>query len=400
MSLPATSSVDLIDKLGSFKKAQNSTTSLREAAWKAALENFSHKSFKQKYALVRTISLEESNKPQEETFSSKADILIANGKLAFSQPHLKLIDLASALQIGSLAKDHYSKLTSEEKDPWLQVSGALADPLWLKLATNYEGTLNIEYRNTSAASASFPALTLWIAENSRLEINVTSTGSGQSLSVESLSLHLEKDAQVNMTWQRRQAKESNTLYFLRSGLKRGSNFKFTDLSTGAKICRLDAHVKLLEEGCECSLNGLGLLEQTSHSYTDALIEHAAINCVSSQLFKNALKGTSRSLFQGKIYVHPVAQGTSAYQLSRNLILEPGAVAESKPNLEIFADDVKASHGSATGEVDPEALFYLMARGIDSKTAKALLVHGFSLEVISSLKESDLKREWKCKVDNF
>jgi Fe-S cluster assembly protein SufD len=107
------------------------------------------------------------------------------------------------------------------------------------------------------------------------------------------------------------------------------------------------------------------------------------------VFKKSLDGFSKASFEGKIYVHKIAQKTQAFQLNNNLILNDGAKCDSKPNLEIFADDVKASHGATFGSLDDEQLFYLRARGISGKEAKNLLIQGFCFEIIEKIKVPSL-----------
>jgi Fe-S cluster assembly protein SufD len=118
-----------------------------------------------------------------------------------------------------------------------------------------------------------------------------------------------------------------------------------------------------------------------------------------QKFKGVLKGTSQSSFEGKIFVHPEAQKTEAYQLNHNLLLSEGAIAQAKPNLEIFADDVKASHGATFAQVDEEQLFYLKSRGISAETASQLLIRGYMQEMVSQISPAFVRQEVQQEVQN-
>ncbi len=138
----------------------------------------------------------------------------------------------------------------------------------------------------------------------------------------------------------------------------------------------DYRVALAGENGEVDLIGGWQLADDSRVAINIHVEHIAPHCRSSQLFKGVLRDTSRSSFIGKIYVHREAQKTDAFQLNNNLILSDRASAHSEPNLEIFADDVKASHGSTTGQFDPTELFYLRSRGLSDAAARALLVDAF------------------------
>ena len=122
------------------------------------------------------------------------------------------------------------------------------------------------------------------------------------------------------------------------------------------------------------------------------VEHAAPHARSLQKFKGVLKDTAQSSFEGKIFVRPEAQKTEAYQLNHNLLLSEGAIAHAKPNLEIFADDVKASHGATFAQVDEEQLFYLKSRGISAEVASQLLIGGFMQEMIDQIPHDFVRKE--------
>lgn len=146
----------------------------------------------------------------------------------------------------------------------------------------------------------------------------------------------------------------------------------------------DWYVQLEGSGAEAHLAGVWLLDGADRVTTNVVVDHRAPHARSLQLFKGVLSGKANSLFQGKIRVAKNALKTEAYQLNNNLMLSDEAVAESRPNLEIFADDVKASHGATTGQLDTEQLFYLKSRGVSEKRAKALLIAGFCREVIENV----------------
>jgi Fe-S cluster assembly protein SufD len=164
--------------------------------------------------------------------------------------------------------------------------------------------------------------------------------------------------------------------------KRDSQFKSITCTTGTKSVRQDFRVSLLGENASCDLKGVALLSENRQAHINILVDHEAPHCRSNQHFKNILSGSSRSSFEGKIFVQSEAQKTEAYQLNNNLILSDMAIANSKPNLEIFADDVKASHGSTTTQLNPEHLHYLKTRGIASDVAKQLLLASFSRDILS------------------
>jgi Fe-S cluster assembly protein SufD len=163
---------------------------------------------------------------------------------------------------------------------------------------------------------------------------------------------------------------------MRFSLKRDAKLKFFSYSQGGIGVRQDVRVDLLEENGEVDLRGLNILREKCEHHTYVHVHHAAPNCLSNQHFKSVLFDTAKTSFEGKIFVESVAQQTLAYQLNNNLILGKGSIANCKPNLEIFADDVKASHGATVTQLAPEELFYLQSRGIGEVEAKELLIHGF------------------------
>ena len=171
---------------------------------------------------------------------------------------------------------------------------------------------------------------------------------------------------------------------LRANLKRNSTLKSIQVTDGCATVRNDYRVALAGENAEALLNGVWMLAEKRESHTHVLMDHQAPNCRSMQLFKGVLNDVSQSSFEGKILVRQPAQKTEAFQLNHNLLLNDKANAQSKPNLEIFADDVKASHGATMGQLDREQLFYMKTRGFEDADAKNMLVYGFCKEVIDMI----------------
>lgn len=171
----------------------------------------------------------------------------------------------------------------------------------------------------------------------------------------------------------------------RGQLKRDSVLNSYIFQRGEELYRDDYKISLMGSNAEAHLYGLGVLKESRESHTHVLMDHQAPDCRSTQLFKGVLDDAAHASFEGKIYIHKIAQKTQAFQMNNNLLLNERARAESKPNLEIFADDVKASHGSTMGRIDKEQLFYLQTRGLSLEAAKKLLVKGFCAEVIELFK---------------
>lgn len=183
---------------------------------------------------------------------------------------------------------------------------------------------------------------------------------------------------------------------LRTTLKRDSTLKVVNVTQGSATTRFDYHATLTGPNAEVLLNGVWMLTGKKESHTHVVVDHQAPSCRSMQLFKGALSDFSRSSFEGKILVRQAAQKTEAFQLNHNLLLSDRANADSKPNLEIFADDVKASHGSTVGQLDKEQIFYMKTRGFSEAAAKNLLVYGFCEEVIDLITVPSL-HDWLRKI---
>jgi Fe-S cluster assembly protein SufD len=156
------------------------------------------------------------------------------------------------------------------------------------------------------------------------------------------------------------------------------------LTAGAALARHEIKVKLCESEAQVQLNGLMLLRGQQHTDTTTLIEHLAPNTSSREVYKSVVLDKGRAVFQGKIHVAQVAQKTDGHQLSKALLLSDSAEINTKPELEIYADDVKCSHGATVGQLDETALFYLRSRGIDDMTARTILVKGFLDELIDGI----------------
>jgi Fe-S cluster assembly protein SufD len=177
---------------------------------------------------------------------------------------------------------------------------------------------------------------------------------------------------------------------LQAQLAEKSNYALTTFSLGGSLTRNDLTVKLAGPEATCDVNGLCLLQQKQHVDNNIIVDHAVPNCTSSQVFKAILDDDSRSIFAGKVIVRPDAQQTFAEQSNRSLLLSDRAEADSRPQLEIYADDVKCSHGATTGSLNEEAIFYLRSRGISPETARVLLTEAFAIEIADKIELKSLR----------
>jgi Fe-S cluster assembly protein SufD len=166
----------------------------------------------------------------------------------------------------------------------------------------------------------------------------------------------------------------------------------TTINLGAALSRHDINVTMNHEGASCSVDGLYMVDGNQHTDTHSVIDHRQPHCSSHQLYKGILDGKSRAVFNGKVFVRHGAQQTDARQTNKNLLLSNDAQVDTKPQLEIYADDVKCTHGAAIGQIDEDMMFYLESRGINPVLAKNMLTYGFAEEVIEKIKIESIKRE--------
>lgn len=171
---------------------------------------------------------------------------------------------------------------------------------------------------------------------------------------------------------------------------RDAHVRSVILSTSGKMNRKNLELNLNEAGANGESFILYLTSGTEHSDVNTVINHKAADTTSDQLAKGILDGDSKGIFTGKIHIYPKAQRVSSGQLNKNLLLSKKAQAHSQPQLEIFADDVKCSHGSTTGQLSPDELFYFQARGIPEAKARTLLAFGFGLEVVQKIQNQKLQ----------
>ena len=171
---------------------------------------------------------------------------------------------------------------------------------------------------------------------------------------------------------------------------RGSNFTSHSISLGGALARNDVNAKLDAEGVECTLNGLYIAGGQQLVDNHTAIDHAKPHCSSHEVYKGVLDGKSKGVFNGKIIVRPDAQKTDAKQTNKNLLLSTDAVIDTKPQLQIYADDVKCTHGATVGQLDKDAIFYLRSRGIGQEDARNMLTYAFANDILSRIKIDEVR----------
>ena len=177
---------------------------------------------------------------------------------------------------------------------------------------------------------------------------------------------------------------------LEARLAAGASFRSWAVSLGARLSRQDIDVTLDHERARCSLDGLYVANGRQHVDFHTNVEHIAPHCESNEYYKGIAGGRGRGVFNGRVHVHPHAQKTEAHQTNRNLLLSRNAEIDTKPQLEIHADDVKCSHGATIGQLDDQVLFYLRSRGIEESAARGMLTYGFARDVVDRIPLAELR----------
>jgi Fe-S cluster assembly protein SufD len=257
-----------------------------------------------------------------------------------------------------------------------------------------ETPLQITCIGGTANSATFPRVLVVAEENSSATLieSFVSSGEQRYFTNAIAEIVLKDGAHLEHYRLQRESKKSFHVSTTSAELGRASRYNTTSINLGGQLSRHDVSVVMDHEGAETSVDGLYMVDSDQHTDTHSVIDHKQPHCTSHQLYKGILDGNARAVFNGKIFVREGAQKTDAMQTNKNLLLSDKARVDTKPQLEIYADDVKCAHGAAVGQIDPEELFYLETRGIGPELGRSLLTYGFAEEVVAKIKLESIRTE--------
>lgn len=268
--------------------------------------------------------------------------------------------------------------------------------LWIPKGVTVETPIQVTFLTDAAEAdvATFPRLLVVAEENSSATLIETfvSTGEQQYFTNAIAEIVLKEGARLEHYRMQRESVKAFHTSVTSASLGRSSSYDTTSINLGAKLSRHDVSVVLDHEGAECWVDGLYLAGADQHADTHSVIDHQQPHCTSHQLYKGILDGNARAVFNGKVFVREGAQKTDAMQTNKNLLLSQHARVDTKPQLEIYADDVKCAHGAAVGQIDQDELFYLQARGINPELGRNLLTYGFAEEVIGKIKIDSIRSQ--------
>ncbi len=248
--------------------------------------------------------------------------------------------------------------------------------------------IHLDLRNTGRDGLANITCLVRLGAGARASLFESHAGTGWSNS----RIKIELGEGADLLHARLQQQEADAFHagLTEARLAAGASYRHVSLMLGGAVARHELAVTLAGTGARLDAQGLALAKGRAHLDHTLRLEHAAPGCSSNQLFKNVVDERGHAVFQGRIRVAPGAQQTDAQQLCRTLLLSDDAEVDTKPELEILADDVKCSHGATVGDLDANMLFYLRARGIDAATARRLLLDGFAAEILAAIDDADLR----------
>ncbi|HKE89938.1 MAG TPA: Fe-S cluster assembly protein SufD [Gemmatimonadales bacterium] len=285
---------------------------------------------------------------------------------------------------------HLGRYADVATSPFTALATAfLADGIVIRVAARTVVTDPIRVRcriPRSARPMTHPRLLIVLEREARAAIVEAYEGDTGSVSLTNsvTEVVLEEGAQLDLCREQREGALSNHVAASHFHQARDSRLVFTTVALGAGLVRHDIHGVLDGSNAYLILNGLSVLGDRQHVDHHTTIDHAKPHCESHEYFNGVFDGESHGVFNGRIIVRPGAQRTDSKQTNNNLLLSRGARADSQPQLEIYADDVKCTHGSTVGPLDPTALFYLRSRGLGAAEARGLLTYGFGAEILDRI----------------
>ena len=263
----------------------------------------------------------------------------------------------------------------------------------LRLSGDVAQPITITHHNDAAVA--YPRLVIDIAAGARVRIIERFTGQGSYHSV--LALTVAQGAQLEYVRVHQEGGQAVHCAALTAEIAAGATTAIHQFALGGRLLRTDMHAALAGESSEATFNALMLADADRLVDVHSTLEHRAPQCRSRQLYKSLLNDRSRAVFRGRIHVHSMAQQTDAVQSSRSLLLSDEAIINANPELEIYADDVKCTHGATIGALDEASLFYLRSRGIPVVEARRMLVAAFAAEMLDAVADATMRAQLEALV---
>ena len=309
---------------------------------------------------------------------------------------LRLASLREAIAQGAI-EERIGSCAAFEDNAMVALNTALfEDGAFLEIAAGTVLEAPIELLFLTAADGkpvvSYPRILIVAGRDSQAQIVETYRGFGGAPYFTNAVTEVVVGDGAVLEHYKLQEEHEAALHFGMLAAKQGASSTFTshNIALGAALARNEIAAVLDGEGADCNLNGLYLAARQQHVDNYTTLDHAKPHSTSHELYKGILDGKGQGVFHGRIIVRPDAQKTDAIQRNKNLLLSESAVINTKPQLEIYADDVKCTHGATVGQVDPEAVFYLRSRGIVLEEARRLLTYAFASEMTARMKVESIR----------
>ena len=332
-------------------------------------------------------------------------LIFVNGKLDPALSHwesgagLEISDLPTALKEDHEAlSTHFAKYADYHRDAFVALNtGFSKDGSFINIEANkiIEKPVVLHYINVvkDGQVHNHPRNLVLAGENSHATIIESFSNLGELESFTNSVTEVVCSQSARVEYYKLQNNEDNAYHVGTTHVRQAKNSYFAayTFTTNGAIIRNNLNIDLADEGCETHMYGLYLLNGKTHVDNHTAVDHQKPNSFSNELYKGILEDRSRGVFNGKIFVRQDAQKTNAFQSNKNILLSDQATVNTKPQLEIWADDVKCSHGCTTGQLDEEALFYLQSRGLGKDNARALLLYAFAIEVLENVKLEPVRK---------
>ena len=314
------------------------------------------------------------------------DIVIVNGKLVKKIEHIQNTNVQNGLSTKLLENKYFNKT----KNPFINLNNAfLTDGCVINFGNDSEEEISILniVNNVNSEQIIHPRIIIKAGKNSNITIleEVRFLGEMKNLVNSVTNFYLEEGANVEHVMIDDFSKNTYQISNILVKQKKDSNFSSYNYSNAKKLVRKDFIIELKGRGSHCDLRGVYLADNDNHIDHHTIIEHEKEHCTSNELYKGILSGKSTGVFNGRIHVHDKAQKTDAIQSNQNILLSDNSIIHTKPELEIYADDVKCTHGATVGQLDEKGIFYLRARGIKRKEAQKMMMRAYVGEVLSGIK---------------
>ncbi|HEX3402907.1 MAG TPA: Fe-S cluster assembly protein SufD [Acetobacteraceae bacterium] len=295
----------------------------------------------------------------------------------------------------------FGTLARPNSEPLVALNTMLAeDGVSLAVSEGVDAGLLLLVSLATNGAAFHPRHAIQLAQGARLTLLELSVGDGAYLHNPVIEVHVAEHAALTHVRLQNESSDAFHLSTLYAEVAECGTYDSFALNVGARIVRTEVHARLDGEKGTTHLNGAQLLGGSQHADFTTVVQHVAPSCTSRQTVKNVLDGRAQGVFQGRIEVAREAQKTDGYQMNQALLLSPDAEIDTKPELEIFADDVKCSHGATVGELDADQLFYLRSRGIPDAEARSILVRAFLAEALDAVAHEQVRAVLEQAVEGW